>query len=91
MTQEENELLNRINHYAEKVLADIDPQKTQISVQLEKLKPIMSELAAEKNLSVEEIFIQYMDLASTASVKREKEFEEEHKDSLKDLANSDKL
>jgi len=91
MTHEENELLNRINQYAEKVLADIDPQKTQISVQLEKLKPIMSELAAEKNLSIEEVFIQYMDLASTASVKREKEFEDEHKDSLKALANSDKL
>ncbi len=91
MSNQEIELLNRINQYAESVLADIDPQKTQISVQLEKLKPIMVEIAAERNLSIEEVFIQYMDLASVASLKREQEFKEEHRDSLKNLANSDFL
>ena len=40
MTKEQEAMLNRINLYAEQVMADIDPQKTRISVQLEKLKPI---------------------------------------------------
>ncbi|MDD2969712.1 MAG: hypothetical protein PHT89_06750 [Lachnospiraceae bacterium] len=91
MSNQEIELLNRINQYAETVLADIDPQKTQISVQLEKLKPVMSEIAAEQNKTVEEVFIQYMDLASVASLKREQDFKNEHRDSLKNLANSDFL
>ena len=62
MTSEERKMLNRINEYADKVLNHIDPQKTQISYQLEKLKPIMEEIAKEQNSSVENIFIKYMDL-----------------------------
>lgn len=84
MTQEEKELLDKINDYANEVLADIDPQKTRISVQLEKLRPIMEEIAKEKGITVEEIFIQYMDLASEASLKRENDFKEE----FRDIANS---
>ncbi len=84
MTQEEKELLDKINDYANEVLADIDPQKTRISVQLEKLRPIMEEIAKEKRITVEEIFIQYMDLASEASLKRENDFKEE----FRDIANS---
>lgn len=84
MTQEEKEMLDKINDYANDVLADIDPQKTRISFQLDKLKPIMEELAKEKNIAVEEVFIQYMDLASEASLQRENNFKEE----FKDIANS---
>lgn len=84
MTQEEKEMLDKINDYANEVLADIDPQKTRISFQLEKLKPIMTELAKEKNMAVEEVFIKYMDLASEASLQRENNFKEE----FKDIANS---
>ena len=51
----------------------------------------MSEIAAEQNKTVEEVFIQYMDLASVASLKREQDFKNEHRDSLKNLANSDFL
>ncbi|MDD2972021.1 MAG: hypothetical protein PHE02_07825 [Lachnospiraceae bacterium] len=80
-------MLDRINDYANEVLADIDPQKTQISVQLEKLKPIMEELAKEKNMKLEDIFIKYMDLASEASIQRENDFQEEFKN-FKDVANS---
>ena len=47
MTPEDRALLNRINAFADNVLHDIDPQKTRISFQLEKLKPIMEEIAAE--------------------------------------------
>ena len=57
MTEEDKNLLERINEYADRVLKDFDPQKTQVSFQLEKLKPIMEEIAKEKNTTVEEIFI----------------------------------
>lgn len=57
MTSEDKQILDRINEYADKVLKDFDPQKTQVSFQLEKVRPIMEEIAKEKGTSVEEIFI----------------------------------
>ena len=77
MTEQDKVFLDRINDYANEVLADIDPQKVQVSVQLEKLKPVMEELAAETGMALEDVFIKYMDLASEASVKREKDFQDE--------------
>ena len=71
MTPENKKILNRINAYAEKVLADIDPQNTRISYQLEALKPVMQEIADETGKSIEDVFILYMDLASEASVEAE--------------------
>ena len=68
MTEEQKEILYRINAYAEKELGNIDPQKVPVSYQLEKLKPIMQEIAAEKNMSLEDFFILYMDLSSEAAV-----------------------
>ncbi len=75
MTQEDKNILQRINNYANEVMPDIDPQKTQISVQLEKLKPIMQTIADEQGISLEDMFIKYMDLASEMAVKREQEFQ----------------
>ena len=75
MTKEDEIFLDRINEYADKVLDSIDPQKTQVSFQLEKLRPIMEELAAENNASVEETFIRYMDLATERSVTLERKFQ----------------
>ena len=75
MTKEDEIFLNRINEYADKVLDGIDPQKTQVSFQLEKLRPIMEELANENNASVEETFIRYMDLATERSVTLERKFQ----------------
>ena len=72
MTPEDKNLLERINEYADRVLKDFDPQKTRVSFQLEKLKPIMEEIAKEQNKTVEEIFIKYMDLASQVTVSRER-------------------
>lgn len=77
MTDENRKLLARINAYAETALAGIDPQKVQISAQLEKLKPIMEEIAGEQNASVEDIFILYMDLQSEASLAAEQKLREE--------------
>lgn len=75
MSPENKEILDRINEYAEKALADIDPQKTRISFQLEALKPVMQEIADEKNMSIEDVFIRYMDLASEASVEAENQLQ----------------
>lgn len=80
MTKEQEAMLTRINQYAEKVMADIDPQKTPISVQLENLKPIMETIAAEQNRSLEDVFIEYMDLASEFSVKNAQQFKEDYLD-----------
>lgn len=81
MTDENKALLNRINKYAEEVMGDIDPQKVQVSVQLDKLRPIMEEIAKERGLKLEDVFIMYMDLQSEASCQSDAKM----RDSLKDL------
>ena len=75
MTPEDKEILDRINEYADKVLKDFDPQKTRVSFQLEKIKPVMEDIAKEKGLTVEEIFIKYLDLASQITVDKETKFQ----------------
>ena len=78
MNAEDLKFLTRINEYAEKVLGDIDPQKTHVSEQLEKLHPVMQELAMEYKMSVEDVFVRYMDLASEANVIEDKEYREKY-------------
>lgn len=85
MTNEEQKILDRINAYAEEALADIDPQKTRISFQLEALKPVMQEIADETGKSLEDIFILYMDLASESAVEADKKLQE----TLEDEENAD--
>ena len=75
MTDAEQKFLDRINDFADKVLDGIDPQKTKVSFQLEKLKPVMEEIAGEEGTTVEDVFIRYMDLASERSVTVEKKFQ----------------
>ena len=77
MTQKEHEFLNKINDYANKVMPDIDPQKVRISEQLEKLRPILQELAMAEQKSVDEIFIKYMDLATENSVEYEQKMNQD--------------
>lgn len=77
MTNEDKAFLDKINKYAEKVLKDIDPQKTQVSLQLEKLKPVMEELSKETGLPIEDVFIKYMDLQSENSIEVENQFKKE--------------
>ncbi len=81
MTDENKKLLARINEYAETKLGEIDPQKVPVSKQLETLKPILQKLAEEKGMSLEDMFILYMDLQSEASCAANKKLEE----SLQDL------
>lgn len=68
-------IYDAVSNYANEVLDSIDPQKVQVSFQLEKLKPKMEELASELNTTVEDIFIRYMDAASNASLDTEKKFQ----------------
>jgi len=81
MTEENRKILERINTYANEVMGDIDPQKVPVSVQLDKLRPIMETIAAEKNMSLEDFFILYMDLQSEASCLTDKKM----RDQLEDL------
>lgn len=83
MTDENRKMLERINSYAENALGEIDPQKVPVSVQLEKLKPVMEEIAAEKGMKLEDVFILYMDLQSEASCATNQKL----KDSLQDVNN----
>ena len=75
MTNEDKIFLDRITEYANEAMADIDPDptKTPISEQLEKLKPIMETIAGELGISLEDMFIKYMDLASEMAVSKEQE------------------
>ena len=82
MTFNDQVFLDRINQYAEKALADIDPQRTHISEQLEKLRPVMEEISAESGTPIDEIFIRYMDLASEASVKAQSEYKKKYGDTV---------
>lgn len=79
MTDENKKIWEKINAYAEEVLKDIDPQKTPVSVQLDALRPMMEEIAKEKNMSLEDVFILYMDLASEVAVEAEVKFQAENR------------
>lgn len=83
MTAKDIEILERINKYAEEKLGDIDPQKTQVSKQLNVLMPKFQEIADELGISLEDMFIKYMDLQSEASLVNEMKMRE----SFADLAN----
>lgn len=85
MTEQHREILNRIHAYSDQVMGDIDPQKVQVSVQLDKLRPIMEEIATELNMSLADVFILYMDLQSEATCQSDQKLRE----SLEDLNNGE--
>lgn len=76
MTEQDKEFLDRITSYANDVCKDIDPQKTRISVQLERLMPVLLDIAKENNQAPEDVFIRYMDLANEAMVLTEQKLQE---------------
>lgn len=81
MTRNEKiKIAERINLYADEKLKNVDKQVVPISIQLDLLKPIMEEIAAEYGKSVSDIFILYIDInselqAEEAKKKQEKEIE----------------
>lgn len=80
MTDEQKKILDRINKYAEEIMPDIDPQKVPVSVQLDNLRPVMEEIAAEQKMTLEDFFILYMDLQSEASCLTDQKLQNELKD-----------
>ena len=43
-----------------------DPRNIRVCVQLDQMMPVFQEIAAKEGVSIEDIFIRYMDLASEA-------------------------
>lgn len=80
LSDEDKDMLGRISAYSQKVIGDVDPQKIRISEQLEKLKPIMQEIATERNMPLEDVFIKYMDLATLVNAKKDQKFKEDMHD-----------
>ena len=80
LNEDDRELLNRVSAYSEKVLGDVSPEQVRISEQLDKLRPVMQELAEERKTSLEDIFIKYMDLASLVLAKKDEKFKEDIQD-----------
>lgn len=80
LSDDDKELLNRVSAYSAKVIGDVDPQQMRISEQLEKLKPVMEEIAAERKTTLEDVFIKYMDLASLVLAKKDQKFKEDMQD-----------
>lgn len=80
LNEDDRELLNRVSAYSEKVLGDVSPEQVRISKQLDKLRPVMQELAEERKTSLEDIFIKYMDLASLVLAKKDEKFKEDMQD-----------
>ena len=80
MTEEKRKLLNRINKYAENVLGEIEPQKVPVSQKLNALRPVMEEIAKEKGMSLEDVFILYMDIQSEATCATDQKLQDQLKD-----------
>ncbi len=80
MTQEDREIIQRINQYAEEVLKDIDPQNTRVSFQIQQLTPILKSIAEEKGISMEDMFIKYMDLQTEFAKENADKFKEDYTD-----------
>lgn len=82
MTSEDREFLDTIMSYADEVMPDIDPQKVRVSEQIEKLRPILQELAMKHKMSVEDTFIKYMDLATEHAIKYQNQMNEQFKEAF---------
>ena len=84
MTKEDREFLGKIMAYADEVMGDVDPEKVRISEQLDKLRPVLQELAMIHKMPVENVFIKYMDLATEAALEKNKKFEDDYREIMGD-------
>lgn len=78
--QDKKTILDRVNAFADSVLPERDPSKVPIRVQLAALKPEMERLAEEFQLSVEDIFIVYMDMNTETVANEEAKMQAELND-----------
>lgn len=74
MTDFDKEFLMQISDYADKVMPGEDISKLQTHEQIKKLRPILQEIAMKYKMSVEDVFIKYMDLLSEQTVAIENKF-----------------
>ena len=82
MTRNEKlKIAERINLYADEKLKDVDRKAIPISIQLDLLKPVMEEIAAEYGKSVSDIFVLYMD-TNTELLTEEAEKNKENSETL---------
>ena len=81
MTAEDREMFNRIMEFADEAMPDIDPEKVRVSEQIDKLRPVLQQIAMEKSMPVEDVFIKYMDLATENAL----EYEQKMKDDFGDI------
>ena len=80
LSEDDKDLLNRISAYSARVIGEVEPGEVRISQQLEVLKPVMQEIADEKKIPLEDIFIRYMDRASLVLAKKDQQFKADTKD-----------
>lgn len=80
LSEDDKDILNRISAYSASVIGEVEPGEVRISEQLEVLKPVMQEIADEKKIPLEDIFIKYMDLASLVLAKKDQQFKADTKD-----------
>ena len=65
-----------ISDYADKVMPGEDIGKMQTQKQLMSLRPILQEMAMKYKMSVEDVFIKYMDLLSEQTAALENKMKE---------------
>lgn len=87
LSEKDKAFLDRITGYANEAMPDLDPQKTQVSVQLSQMMPIFETIAKEEGKPVEDIFIRYMDLANEAFVASSNKL----KEALEDVRDNDSI
>ena len=85
MTDADRTMLKRIMDYADEVMPDIDPEKVKVSEQIDKLRPVLQQIAMEQSLPVEDVFIKYMDLATEHAL----EYEQKMKDDFGDIMSTE--
>ena len=85
MTDADRTILKRIMDYADEVMPDIDPEKVKVSEQIDKLRPVLQQIAMEQSMPVEDVFIKYMDLATEHAL----EYEQKMKDDFGDIMSTE--
>lgn len=85
MTDADRTMLKRIMDYADEVMPDIDPEKVKVSEQIDKLRPVLQQIAMEQSMPVEDVFIKYMDLATEHAL----EYEQKMKDDFGDIMSTE--
>lgn len=66
LTEKDRLFLEQVTRYAQEAMPGQDPRNIRVCVQLDQMMPVFQKIAAKEGVSIEDIFIRYMDLASEA-------------------------